>query len=157
MGMSSNIPERSALRPEDQWDLSALYPSDAAWQEDYERARRMGENLASYRGRLASSAGTLLEFAQLEEALGVVLENLGNYAQRKSDEDTRVSAYQSMTAKFVALEVEIASALAFETPELMAVPDDTLEQFYQELPALEIYRRSFWDVRRRREHILSDE
>ena len=156
MGMSRNIPERSELRREDQWDLTALYPSDAAWQADFERARRMGEELAAYRGRLASSAGTLLEFARLDEALGEVLENLGNYAQRKSDEDTRVSAYQAMTAKLVALAVEVAAAAAFETPEILSIPDETLEQFYREEPGLELYRRSFWEIRRRRDHILSD-
>ena len=149
---TANIPERSQLRPEDQWNLGDLYPSDEAWQADFDAAKALAAKLPSYRGRLGSSARTLLEFARLDEEIGLLL----NYAQRKNDEDTRVAAYQAMAAKATALWVDISAAGAFETPELLAIPEETLEDFYRQEPDLELYRRSFWNVRRRRAHILSD-
>ena len=153
---TANIPERSQLRPEDQWNLGDLYPSDEAWQADFDAAKALAAKLPSYRGQLGSSARTLLEFARLDEEIGLLLDKLVNYAQRKNDEDTRVAAYQAMAAKATALWVEISAAGAFETPELLAIPEETLEDFYRQEPDLELYRRSFWNVRRRRAHILSD-
>ncbi len=150
------IPERSELPEEAKWDLRDIYPTDQAWQEDFEKLRALASKLPDYKGRLGASASVLLEFVRLEDQVGILLDSLANYAQRKSDEDTRVPAYQAMTAKITTLWVDISAQCAFETPELMAIPDETLEQFYRDEPELELYRRSFWNTRRRRDHILSD-
>ena len=151
------IPERSELPEESKWDLRAIYPTDEAWQEDFEKLRTLAARMPEYKGKLGSSASVLLEYVRLEDQVSMMLDSLANYAQRKSDEDTRVAAYQAMTAKITSLWVDISAQSAFETPELMAIPDETLEQFYKDEPDLELYRRSFWNVRRRREHILSDQ
>lgn len=152
----TKIPERSQQRQEDLWDLTDLYPSDEAWQADFDKLKELAAKVPEYRGSLGSSAKTLLEYARLDEQIGLLLDRLANYAQRKNDEDTRVAAYQAMVAKLTALWVEVAAAGAFETPELLAIPDETLEQFYKDEPDLELYRRSFWNVRRKKAHILSD-
>ena len=92
---------------------------------------------------------------QLDEQIGLLLDSLANYAQRRSDEDTRVAKYQAMTERITAEWVSAASAGSFELPELLAIPDERLEGFFRELPALELYRRYFSNIRRRRAHILS--
>ena len=43
---------------------------------------------------------------------------------------------------------------AFETPELLSISDEKMEEFYRE-PELELYRRYFDKSRSRRAHILS--
>lgn len=55
------------------------------------------------------------------------------------------------------LAVETGEASAFETPELLAIPDETLEAFYAAEPALEHYRLALTRVRRQKEHTLSHE
>ncbi len=55
------------------------------------------------------------------------------------------------------LAVETGEASAFETPELLAIPDETLARFYAEEPALEHYRLALTRVRRQKEHTLSHE
>ncbi|MDD3164716.1 MAG: oligoendopeptidase F [Oscillospiraceae bacterium] len=152
----NRIPERNALQAEDQWNLADLYPTDAAWQQDFDALKALVAQIPTYRGRLAQSAQTLMEYVTLDTRVGELLDKLMNYAQRKSDEDTRVSAYQAMVAKLTAVWVEAASAGAFETPEIMAIPDETLEAFFRAQPALELYRRAFFNIRRKRAHVLSD-
>ena len=149
------IPQREELPVEDTWKLEDIYPTDQAWQQDFDAAQAMAKRLPEYQGKLGSSGETLLEYTKLEEEIGLKLDSLANYAQRKCDQDTRVAQYQAMSDKITSLWVEISSLSAFETPELMAIPDDTLESFYKSTPGLELYRRSFQEVRRRREHILS--
>lgn len=50
------IPERSQIPVEDTWDLSAIYPSDQAWEQDLEDTRALARKLPGYAGRLGESA-----------------------------------------------------------------------------------------------------
>ena len=53
--------------------------------------------------------------------------------------------------------VEIQSAAAFETPELLAISDEDMNQICTpKHPELELYRLNIDRIRRRREHVLSD-
>ena len=155
MAEAKTIPQRAEVPEESTWDLSALFPSDEAWQAEFEAVRDAAKALPTYAGRLGESTGTLLEYMELSIDVDTRLSRLFNYAQRKSDQDTRVGDYQAMSGKIMALFVEINSSTAFTTPELLAIPDETLERFYAEKPELELYRRYFTVIRDRREHILS--
>jgi oligoendopeptidase F len=42
----------------------------------------------------------------------------------------------------------------FEAPELLSVSDETLEQFYRDEPDLQLYRRHFEKLRKKKDHIL---
>ena len=60
-----------------------------------------------------------------------------------------------MRGKAMSTLVTISSAAAFATPEIMEIPEDTLNLFYTAQPELETYRRSLYQIRRRKAHILS--
>lgn len=154
--MKQTIPVRADADPKYTWALEDIYPSDEAWESAYTEAQKFSHQINSYRGRLGSSAQTLLEFLQLNETISVTFDSLYGYAQRRSDEDTAVSKYQGMSSRAVSLMVAVDAAGSFETPELLAIPDETLERFYQELPALTVYRTYLDNLRRKRAHILSD-
>lgn len=154
--MENVIMERSQRSEQDLWAISDLYASDELWERELAVFREAVGELSGFAGHLGESAETLLDFLQKSEALGVMLDRLSNYAQRKNDEDTRVSTYQAMCDRMTAAWVEAGAALAFETPELLAIDDAVLDGFYADCPALEAYRRYLLDTRRRRAHILSD-
>ena len=154
--MAKKIPERSEIRECDKWAIHDIYESDAAWEADYEKTAALVQEVAAYRGRLGASAETLYDYLRRYDELALCIENLMEYAHRKSDEDTRVAAYQAMTAKCTSLYVEAQTALAFETPEILAIPEERLAQFYLDLPELELYRRRIFNIQRSREHVLSD-
>ena len=99
MSQPKSIPERSAIAPEFTWNTADLYPTDQAWQEDFSRLQAMIPRLAAYAGRLGEEAGTLYEYVTLEQEAGELLVKLMDYAQRRSDEDTRVPEYQAMVGK----------------------------------------------------------
>ena len=154
--MKQTIPVRADADPNYTWALEDIYPSDEAWETAYAEAQNFSRQISAFRGRLGSSARTLLEFLQLGETISVAFDSLYGYAQRRSDEDTAVSKYQGMSSKAISLMVAVDAAGSFETPELLAIPDEKLEQFYQELPALTVYRTYLDNLRRKRAHILSD-
>lgn len=154
--MEKKIPVRSEADPKYTWALEDVYANNDVWKADLEKARALPEQLAAYKGHLGDSAQKLLEFLQLGDGISVLFDSLYGYAQRRSDEDTANSLYQGMTSQAMSAMVAVDAASSFETPELLAIPDDKLEQFYQEEPALETYRLALTRIRNKRAHILSD-
>ena len=154
--MEKKIPVRSEADPKYTWALEDVYANNDVWKADLEKARALPAQLAAYKGHLGDSAQKLLEFLQLGDGISVLFDSLYGYAQRRSDEDTANSLYQGMTSQAMSAMVAVDAASSFETPELLAIPDDKLEQFYKDEPALETYRLALTRIRNKRAHILSD-
>ncbi len=154
---TQKILPRSEVPEELTWDLRDIFPSDEAWRAEYDALAAVPEEIATFRGTLGRSAEDLLAWMRLQDALSIRLTKLLGYASCKGDEDTGNSFYQDMRSKATSRYVAIASAAAFATPELMAIPEDTLQLFYAAQPELETYRRVLEQLRRRAAHILSPE
>ena len=152
--MSQPIRKRAEIPVEDTWNLGDLYASDDAWEQDLEQLKQEGSLLAAYRDRLGQAESLYGYLCAMEKA-DERADRLGNYCMRKADEDTRNATYQAMSGKFMNAVVELGAQLSFETPEIMAIDDATLEGFYTACPGLERYRRYLTDMRRLREHVLS--
>ena len=151
----NKIRKRSEIPVEDTWATEDLYATDAAWEETLATLNDDKAVLSSYAGRLAESPETLYCYLEKMEQTDEKAELLGNYCMRKADVDTRDATYQAMTGKFMSVVVALGAACAFETPEIMAIPDETLESFYAACPKLERYRRYLTNMRRRKAHTLS--
>ena len=146
---------REEIPLKDRWATEDLYASDELWEQELQRMVEQGKVMAGYAGTLGSSAATLLDYMKKLEAIQVLSAQLANYAQRKGDEDTRVATYQAMVSKFGSAFVELNTSTSFEIPELLAIPDDTLESYYAQEPELERFRRFIGDQRRLKAHTLS--
>jgi len=157
LSMPNPIPERSEISKEYTWDLTHMFPSDEAGLQEYEAMKALPEQVSAFAGTLGSSAEQLLAFFRLDDEISKRIAPLMGYASCKGDEDTGNSFYQDLRGKAMNLAVAISSAAAFAAPEIMAIPDGTLEAFLAEEPALETWRRSLQRIRRRKEHILSPE
>lgn len=149
------IRKREDIPVEDTWALEDIYPSDEAWERELLTLDEDKAELESYAGRLAESGQTLYAYLNKMEQTNKKASSLGNYAMRRSDEDTRNSVYQAMTGRFMSIAVALDSACSFESPEIMAIAQQTLDDFYQACPELEHFRRYLTDLRRRKEHVLS--
>lgn len=150
-----SIPERKDVNFADTWALTDLYGSDAEWHEDFQWNQDYLKFVKGYQGRLGESAQLLYNWLQLGDEMSLIFEHLAVYAFRRADEDTRATKPQEMCAQLTNFMTQLNTATAFETNEILAIPDEKLEQFYKEVPALEGYRRHLDEIRRRRAHILS--
>ena len=155
MEETNKIRKRSEIPVEDTWATEDLYPTEEAWEETLKTLEADKDTLAAYAGRLGESGKTLYDFLYATEMTNVKARRLANYCMRKADEDTREAKYQAMTGKFISVAVAMDAATSFETPEIMAISDEQLDAFYAQCPALERYRRSLTNLRRRKAHILS--
>lgn len=153
---TNKIPARADVPAKDKWAIQDLFATDDDWRAALAKAKEFIPRIAAFRGRLAESGAVLLSFFRLDDEISLAFDALVHYAQRRSDEDTRVAAYQEMVSQVTRFAVEIQSAAAFETPELLAISDEDMNRLYAEAPELELYRLNIDRIRRRREHVLSD-
>ena len=151
----TKIHNREEIPAQDKWAIEDLYPTDEAWEQELATLSADQEALTAFAGRLGESGQTLFDYLRCMEEFQAKSELLGNYCMRKADEDTRDPTYQAMSGKYMNLVISISAACSFDTPEIMAIPDETLDRFYRECPQLERYRRFLTDLRRRKAHILS--
>ena len=155
MAETMKIRKRSEIPVEDTWAVEDLYVTDEAWEAELQTIENDKQTIAAYAGRLVENPETLYSYLQLSEELDVKISKLANYIMRKADVDTRNSLYQGMSGKFRGIMVALGAALSFETPEIMAISDETLDGFYASCPKLERYRRYLTNMRRRKAHTLS--
>lgn len=152
----TKIPLRSEVAEENTWNLKDLYATDEDWIKDMELLKSRISEIESYQGKLSESSATLLAFLKLQDEINIILTDFANYAFRKADEDTRNTTYQGFKSQTNSLFVAISGAISFAEPEILAIPDEVLEKFYQEEAALSVYKRYINDIRRKKAHILSN-
>ena len=155
MSNSETIRARDQIPQEDTWALEDLYPSDESWEQALSALTARQAEAAAFAGKLGESGETLCAFLHLVEDVDGQSELLANYAMRKADQDTRNATYQAMVGKLMGVLTAVSAAFSFSNPEIMAIPEETLEGFYKAAPGLERYRRYLNNERRRREHTLS--
>lgn len=139
------------------WDLSSMFPSDEAFEAGLEELKAYCPKLLAFKGKISTSAQALLEYLQLEDQMNLLLYKIINYAERKSDEDTRVAKYQAYVANATSAYTQVGEATSWFAAELLAIPAESVEKFYVEVPALEFYRRKLNKILNQREHTLSAE
>ncbi|MCH5199272.1 MAG: oligoendopeptidase F [Oscillospiraceae bacterium] len=149
--------KRSEVKKENTWDLTHVFESDEKWKEEYDALNKLPEIISGFKGELQKSANNLLKYFKLQDELSVRLSKFYGYASCKGDEDTANTFYQDMRGKAMGTYAAISSAGAFAIPEIMNIPEETLDEFYKAEPELETYRRSIYLIRRRAAHILSPE
>ena len=152
-----SIPKRSDVPAEFTWDVSHIFADEAAWQEALGQISAYGEKISSFAGTLGSSAKTLLNWFAMQDEIEVLAGKVYGYASLCSDVDTADSHFQAMRGKAMSALVGLSGAASFAAPEIMAIPEETLERFYAEEPALNTYRRSLYQLRCKAAHILPPE
>ena len=155
MADNTKIKKRSEIPVEDTWALEDLYATDDAWEKELATLAEDEKQLTAFAGVLGQSPENLYAYMEKTESVNAKAELLGNYCMRKADQDTREATYQAMVGKFMSVVVALSAATSFETPEIMAITDETMEDFYTRCPKLERYRRYLTDLRRRKAHVLS--
>ena len=153
--MAKKTPLRSEVPVKDQWALEDLYANDELWQQDLQQLKKVGGELAGFAGKISQSAADLLAYLQLGDTASGLIDKLANYAMRRSDQDTGNSYYQGLVGQFMKVYVACSQSVSFETPELLSISDEKMEEFYRDEPALALYRRHLTRIRARREHVLS--
>lgn len=149
--------KRSEIPAQYKWNMQDMFATDELWEEEAEKLLGLAKELSQYQGKLGESAATLLEFLKKSDEVSYYAERVFVYAGQKYHEDTAVSKYQGYSAKADDISVAVGSSVAFMEPEILAIDEAKLEQFFKDEPELEHYRRVIELILREKEHTLSAE
>lgn len=150
------IPLRSEIADQYQWRLTDLYPSDQAWEEDFEQLKQLMPTLQNYKGRL-TSAENLLACLKLQDQVSIKFDQLAGYAMMSKDQDNTNSVYQGFYDRIVGIGAELGSNLAYIEPEILALPEDTVRQWVEQTPELQVYSHYLDNILRMKPHTLPTE
>jgi oligoendopeptidase F len=139
------------------WDLTDLYPSDAAWEADHQRAIALLPAIKSYQGKLGQSAATLKAALQAQSDAALKIARLNVYADLKADQDVRVAANQERKQVATDLYGQLAEAVAFTNPEVLSIGKARIEGFLGADTGLTKFRFGLEDALRAAPHTLGTE
>ena len=138
-----------------QWDLEAIYKSPAEWEADFRKIRPEAEKFGSFKGKLGDSPETLKEAVDSSLALNRLVEKVYVYAHLVLDQATGVNENRARMGKIQSLLAEISPLEAYFTPELIRIPEETMNRFL-EAPCLAFCRRFLEEILAERAHTLSE-
>ena len=111
------------------WDLTDIYPSDAAWDAARKQALAAIPGLAKYKGTLGTSADALAAALVAQSDLGRTIARIFTYISLKSDADLRIAANQAKQAQATDLYTAFGEATSYIAPELLSVGKDKIDRF----------------------------
>ena len=154
MAMEEKLPKRSEVPEELTWRLEDIYENTEAWEADLERCGALSEALSAREGSAAADAAGLLATMKLYASCMELLYKVYGYASMRHDEDTADAGRQKLYSRAQALEVRVSERAAFLEPEILALPEGTVERWMTELPELAAYRVTLHEIARQKAHTL---
>ncbi len=156
MSVSTAIPTRDQVPVAETWDLTKLYASEADWEADAAHIRVLRDEIVAGRGGAGASVQALANVLDAQAAMNERIERLYTYAMLSRDENTADSTALARLDRIATIATEIGASIAFLTPEIIAIPPETLHSWMDD-PILARHRQGLHDLDRNRPHVRSAE
>lgn len=147
--------QASAAATGAQWDLTEIYPTDAAWEADRQAILAQIPSLLQFKGKLGQSAAGLKAALQAQSDLNKRASRLFTYASLKADEDLRVAPNQERKSQAQDVFTALGEATAWASPEIVALGAARVEALIAADPGLSKFAFGLRDVLRQAAHTLS--
>ena len=151
---SKVVKKREEIQEKDKWTVNEIYSSDEAWEKEYKELQEEAPKLKEFEGKLGDGK-TLIEYFEVNEKISRKAEKVYIYAHLRSDEDTSNTTYQAMMNKIDAYMAEYATYTAYVVPEILSLPDGTIEKLMNEYKELEPYKFLLENILKEKPHVLN--
>jgi oligoendopeptidase F len=148
---------RADIPAQYRWDFSAIYPGWDAWEAGMKDLEAKMDAFAALKGSLAQGPAQLLKAYQTLDEIGIQQYRVFRYPQLQRDTDTRVQDVAGKFQRVTALFAKFGTITAWFTPELLRIPQATVEQWIRETPALAPYRFPILEDFRKQKHVLDEQ
>ncbi len=147
--------ERSEIDDQYKWNVYDLYSSEQAWNQSLAELVKRSEQVTSFKGTLGQSAQNLLKYLQFSDEMMKEASRLSLFASLKADADVRDAENQSRQKEVRQFFVEYGQKASFVSPELAAIPKETMDRFISEEKGLKNYKMPLENIYRMKQHTLS--
>lgn len=147
---------RTDIRDADKWDLADIYASWDEWDRARAELDALIDRYAAFKGTLAQGATRLREAFELSDRLGQLAYKVYFYPSLKYDEDQRDNDVNARKQQVQALMARWQEATSWFSPELLALPLETVRAWMASDAGLAVYRFAIEEVFRQQEHVLDE-
>ncbi|MCB1058980.1 MAG: oligoendopeptidase F [Calditrichaeota bacterium] len=149
--------ERTDIEDKYKWDLTAMYPNNQAWDDDYKWVESKIPDLEKYKGKIGKSGKDLKAYLDLLVEVGGHNENLYSYANMAYHLDTRDQTYVALRDRADVIAAKFGQANSWFAPELTAISQSTMDKWYKDVKGLDLYKQMIANEMRQKAHVLSSE
>ena len=147
---------RTEIPAEFRWDFTSIYADWAAWEKGLAQMEAQMDAFAKLKGSLSAGPAALLKAYQGYDEIGKLSYLVYRYPQLQRDVDTRDQAVAGRFQRVSAAFAKFTTATAWFTPELLKLPQATVEKWLADTPALAPYRFTLLDNYRQQKHVLDE-
>lgn len=148
---------RAEIPEHHRWDLGHIYPGWTAWEADLERLRGLMSSYQELEGTLAEGPQRILEASHLSDELGRLAYRVYQYPGLMQSQDTRDNEVQARLERVRLAFAAFKQATAWYTPELLRIPEDTMQRWLDDTPELAPYRFGIEESYRMQRHVLDED
>lgn len=153
MNQMTKLPARTEVPVSDTWDLSELFPDDAAWESAFQDFESRLPGYSRFPGQLSDPV-VLAECLAFDSALDRLGERLGSYAFLMTSGDQTDQVHQRRMGRFQNLAMRAGEARSFIQPEILSLDPALLASLIED-PRLALYRLQLQRLRRYQPHTLT--
>jgi oligoendopeptidase F len=148
---------RANVPADETWSLEDLFPTADDWHDELDATLADIPSVSAFRGQLAEGAVTLLECLEAMERLTMRMLRVSMYAFLRFSEDGSDPVNQGMMGRKSSAQARVGAAIAFLQPEILALPEGTVERYLEEEPRLAPFRRGLEKILSNKPYVLSHE
>ena len=155
--MANKVLPRNKIEKKFTWNAESVFPSLKAWETEAAKIVEDIVKVKRFQGKLSESAVTLLEALNVSEELMGRAYKLYMYASFSYAVETTNQQAGGLLGKAQGIYGQVASAIAYLQPEILAIGKDKLEEWMAQNDKLAVYRHNFEDLFRQQAHVRSAE
>ena len=149
--------ERKDIDAKYKWDLTKIYPTEQAFEEEFSLVEEKIKDFKEHENKMCKSAAGLLATLTDLVDMGEILNKLWTYAYLTFATDNSDNYSQARVSRIRSLAVSMDSASWFVSPYILRLDEKTVDSWYKEEPRLESFRRMIEKGLREKPYTLSDD
>jgi len=149
--------DRSSVPVQYTWDFADIYPSWDAWSADFKKLSTNVDELATFQGKLSESDKALEAYSTKQDETIKILIKVYAYVMLQRSINGRDQEINSKMQEISGLFAKFGMATSWVSPEMVAIPKDTMDAWTQKNAYLKQDRISLMDIYRLQEHVLTAE
>lgn len=137
------------------WDLSVFYPSDEAWEVDFNLLKTKVSEFSNFKGKLGAFE-SFKAYHQFDEEVTKLLYKVYAYAHLASDLNLKDAKKMQMNQQVGLLFSQLSQITAFVSPEIIGLGEETVLSFVEKDDFLKPFKFPYQKLFRGQSHILDE-
>lgn len=155
-GATAAVP-RGSVPAESTWDAESVFPSVEAWGEELDAVLADLPSVSRFAGRLGEEPAVLREALAAREAIAARAGRVAVYAYLGYAVETTNTEAVARLGRALSARGAVAAALAFYSPEMLAIGEKRIRSWLAEDEGLAVYEHHVDDLFRQEPHVRSGE